>query len=98
MVVSEHPRVFYILDSLPEHLSAMDEGEKLQNILLKHFEGSIFEDGRITTHHVPVPHQPNLIDCGCFTIYFAKKFLADPLATMSIIKVILLAISLTKLN
>ena len=96
MVVSERLRVFYILDSLPKDILA-GEGEKPQNILLKHFEGTIFEDGRITTYYVPVPHQPNRNDCGCFTIYFAKEFLADPLATMSIIKVIL-GISLTELN
>lgn len=115
MVASECLRVFYILDSLPNDSLAMVEGKMLQNIMLQHFEGSVFEDGRIATNYIPVrlkisfesakpfnlvtqvPHQPNADDCGCFAIYFAKKFLADPLATMSIIKVIS-AISLTELN
>ena len=35
-----------------------------------------------------VPIQSNLKDCGCFTIFFGKKFLLDPESTMGLIKVI----------
>ena len=35
-----------------------------------------------------VPFQTNGKDCGCFLIYFARKFLSDPDATMAIIKVV----------
>lgn len=34
-----------------------------------------------------VPCQPNGNDCGCFLIYFAKKFFSNPAETMAIIKV-----------
>lgn len=34
-----------------------------------------------------VPTQPNFYDCGCYTIFFAKKFLADPDAILALIKV-----------
>jgi Ulp1 family protease len=46
---------------------------------------------------VKVPEQPNGKDCGCFTIFFAKKFLSDPNTTMAIVKVVLF-ISSTELN
>jgi hypothetical protein len=41
--------------------------------------------------HVPkqVPIQANLKDCGCFTVYFAKKFFLSPDSTVALIKVIL---------
>ena len=35
-----------------------------------------------------VPQQPNSKDCGCFTIYFAKKFFNDPVGIMAVIKVL----------
>ena len=35
-----------------------------------------------------VPFQTNGKDCGCFLIYFARKFLSDPDATIAIIKVV----------
>ena len=37
---------------------------------------------------IQVPHQPNTKDCGCFMIYFAKKFFQEPDITMAIIKVV----------
>jgi Ulp1 family protease len=40
-----------------------------------------------------VPHQDNSKDCGCFTVYFARKFLQDPVATLGIIKVLLFIFS-----
>ena len=37
-----------------------------------------------------VPLQENSKDCGCFAIYFAKKFLLGPDSTIDLIKVILI--------
>ena len=37
--------------------------------------------------YTQVPHQGNGKDCGCFAIYFARKFLQDPVTTLRIIKV-----------
>jgi len=34
-----------------------------------------------------VPLQTNSNDCGCFLIYFAKKFFSNPEATMTLIRV-----------
>lgn len=102
--MSETLRVFHILDSLPEDSLAVKEAKQLQIILLKHYQGATFKEGRITTniaqvisfilHHLliyslaQVPHQLNNKDCGCFTIYFAKKFLTHPDATIALLKVI----------
>lgn len=36
---------------------------------------------------IKVPCQQNGRDCGCFAIYFARRFLQDPVATIGIIKV-----------
>ena len=36
---------------------------------------------------IQVPQQLNFKDCGCFTIYFAKKFFNDPESTMALVKV-----------
>jgi len=40
-----------------------------------------------------VPLQQNSKDCGCYVIYFAKKFLSDPESTFSLIKVVCFYIS-----
>lgn len=37
---------------------------------------------------IQVPLQPNTKDCGCFMIYFAKKFFENPDITMAIMKVV----------
>lgn len=79
------------------------EARKLQFILLKHFDGLNFKEDHIVANSVKVisyhnylslidgstkvPWQPNSNDCGCFLIYFAKKFFSDPLSTMAVIKV-----------
>ena len=44
-----------------------------------------------------VPQQWNSKDCGCFMIYFAKKFLSHPDAVIALIKVVL-SISSSELN
>ena len=31
--------------------------------------------------------QPNSKDCGCFVVYFGKKFFNDPMGTVAVIKV-----------
>jgi hypothetical protein len=95
--------VFHILDSLPTNTPTKKEARRLQIIFLKHFDGRKFEEGHIVTnaamvisYHIchsliddiiKVPWQPNSYDCGCFLIYFAKKFYSDPLSTMAVIKV-----------
>jgi hypothetical protein len=98
--------VFHILDSLPNNSLGIKEGRQLQTIMLNHFGGEAFKEGRIRTnvakaihvsfhfHHpsanpiAQVPHQLNSKDCGCFAIYFARKFFSNPDATMALIKVI----------
>jgi Ulp1 family protease len=35
-----------------------------------------------------VPLQSNSNDCGCFAIYFAKKFFSNPDSTIALIKVV----------
>lgn len=42
--------VFHILDSLRDGSSVSKEGKLLQTILLKHFEGIPFVEGRIATN------------------------------------------------
>jgi hypothetical protein len=102
-VDTEQLRTFHILDSLRNNSSGKKEEETLQKLLLKHFEGKSYEKGRITTniaeaifffiHHFhfhqlkQVPCQENLKDCACFTIFFGKKFLSNPDATMGLLKV-----------
>jgi Ulp1 family protease len=50
---------------------------------------------QILTYEVcQVPHQQNTHDCGCFTIYFARRFFQDPISTLEIIKVVCLFITL----
>jgi len=43
-------RVFHILDSLPGVAGGPKDTSRLQLILLKHFEGARFEEGRIRTN------------------------------------------------
>ena len=38
---------------------------------------------------IQVPLQPNSKDCGCFAVYFAKKFFENPDSTLTLIKVCL---------
>ena len=75
----------------------------MQNILLQYFDGENFKAGRISTNvpqvikpfamnlliniRNQVPQQNNGKDCACFTIYFTRKFLLNPQATMPVIKV-----------
>jgi len=56
MVLSliKHVRVFHILDSLPNGFQGKREAERLQKILLKHFEDVSFEEDRITTNFAEV--------------------------------------------
>lgn len=83
-------------------------------ILLNHYEDETFKDGRIATNvakvihisfYLPfidritqVPYQPNGKDCGCFVIYFGKRFLQNPDGTMAVIKVMLLIFSTIQTN
>jgi hypothetical protein len=48
--------VFHILDSLQDDVAmvARREGKRLQNILLKHFEGATFMEGRLNTNMAEV--------------------------------------------
>jgi hypothetical protein len=104
---SDHTKcvsVFHILDSLQDDIVAIGAGNKLQNILLKHFEDQAFLEGRITINMaqaifflqyltffnqmMQVPLQTNSNDCACFTIYFGKKFFLDPDSTLDLLKVI----------
>ena len=95
--------VLYILDSFRIDSLANEEGRQLQTILLQHFEGESFKEGRISTnvakvilfflsnnHYLidfQVPIQHNTKDCGCFLIYFARKFFQNPGTTLELIKV-----------
>lgn len=47
-------RVFHILDSLPGLGGGTKDADRLQRILLKHFEKASFEEGRITTNFAQV--------------------------------------------
>src|SRR5277367_1011024 len=95
---------FHILDLLAGQTAGHREATCLQNILLKHFEGAVFKQGRIKTNvaqvnpslstlffihslNIQVPKQPNANDCGCFLIYFTKRFFSNPQETLTIIKV-----------
>jgi hypothetical protein len=94
------------LDSIQNHSSGKTEGERIQRLLLKHHNGKTFREDRVSVnlakassqfmylffiHEMKqVPLQANSKDCGCFTIYFAKKFFSSPDSTMALIKVILL--------
>lgn len=49
-ILSQHFRIFHILDSMPNNSRARSEVKQLQNILLKHFEGVFFKEGRIAAH------------------------------------------------
>jgi hypothetical protein len=49
-VDTEQLRTFHILDSLRNNSSGKKEEETLQKLLLKHFEGKSYENGRITTN------------------------------------------------
>ena len=104
-VTDQRLRAFHILDSLPNSSSGNEEASRLQTIFLKHFDNVAFKRDRIACNvarviavalYSPlinpkhqVPCQPNGTDCGCFLIYFAKKFLSDPIATLALIKVVL---------
>jgi Ulp1 family protease len=35
-----------------------------------------------------VPRQNNQYDCGCFTVFFGKKFFNDPEATLALLRVV----------
>jgi len=35
-----------------------------------------------------VPRQNNSSDCGCFAVFFGKKFFNDPEATMALVRVV----------
>jgi len=48
LTLNKSIRIFHILDSLPTGNLGRREATQLQNILLKHFEGAAFEQGRIT--------------------------------------------------
>lgn len=37
---------------------------------------------------IQVPSQTNSYDCGCYTIFFAKSFVARPAAILELIKVL----------
>jgi hypothetical protein len=48
--LNEYLRVFHILDSLPNNSIGKREANQLQRILLNHFEGETFKEGRISTN------------------------------------------------
>lgn len=52
--LSEYTSVFHILDSLPPPGRGRRETSQLQKILLRHFEGAAFEEGRIKTNFAEV--------------------------------------------
>jgi len=78
----------HVLDSLPDKSSPAIEAERLQMIFLEHFKPATFQLGRVGVNLAQVPHQENGNDCGCFCIYFARRFFQDPVATLAIIKVV----------
>jgi hypothetical protein len=47
---------FHILDSLPSLGMGKQDPSRLQTVLLKHFAGAQFEEGRITTNFAQVSH------------------------------------------
>jgi hypothetical protein len=51
---SEYFSVFHILDSLRDNSWPATEGKQLQTILLKHFDGTAFMEGRIATNFAQV--------------------------------------------
>jgi hypothetical protein len=48
--LNEHLRAFHILDSLPSDFEGKKEVKQLQMIMLNHFEGETFKEGRIATN------------------------------------------------
>lgn len=45
--LNKYISVFHILDSLPNNTLGKREASQLQKIILKHFEGAAFKEGRI---------------------------------------------------
>ena len=50
LIMNINVSAFHILDSLANNSSASAEGDRLQTILLKHFEDETFVEGRVTAN------------------------------------------------